>query len=146
MESSRWRSRAHRLVGTLGVLGFLASGLRMHFGYGHLRDFDAATRLSFRSIHIYLLFASLLNLGVAPGAVLRLASSRRRLVETIGSVLVLAGPFLFGIAFLREPLLPSLDRSVTRLGIIACAMGTILMALVHGGRDRPSALRRRRIT
>jgi hypothetical protein len=59
------RGRAHRVVGILGVLAFLASGLDMHFRHDHLRGLDMATRLSFRSIHIYLLFSALLNLGFA---------------------------------------------------------------------------------
>lgn len=105
----RTRSRAHWLIGTLGLVAFLGSGLVMHYGYAHLQGMDRATHLSFRSIHIYLLFSALLNLCVAPsaGPVTRGWAGG---AAVLGSVLVLSGPVLLGIAFLEEPLDPSLDR------------------------------------
>ena len=122
------RCRAHRVVGLLGVLAFLASGLEMHFRYGHLRSFDMATRLSFRSIHIYLLFASLLNLGVSLGARAHEAPWQRR-VAVVGSALVLAAPFLLGVAFVTEPLADGAHRTVTSFGVYAAAGGTALLAI-----------------
>ena len=50
--------RFHLGAGLLGVLAFLATGQY----HEHLRGMDDAQRLLFRSAHIYLLLASLLNL------------------------------------------------------------------------------------
>ena len=132
---SRRARAAHGIVGAAGVVGFLCSGLYMHFGLAHLEGLDRATHLSFRSIHIYLLFASLLNLAVAPGA--RWPARRWAATLTlIGSVLLLSGPFVLGAAFIREPLVPDLDRPLTRLGVIASAAGIALLTLGRLGGDR----------
>lgn len=80
-------------------------------------------------------FSALLNLCVAPsaGPVTRGWAGG---AAVLGSVLVLSGPVLLGIAFLEEPLDPSLDRSVTRLGVVACAAGTMLMTAGRWRRRR----------
>ena len=74
----------------------------MHVRYDHLRGLADGPRLLFRSSHIYLLFSSLLNvlLGTyfVPGR-----TAWRRGLQCVGSALVAMGPFLFVIAFLREP-------------------------------------------
>lgn len=134
-DRARAWSRAHWLIGVLGLVGFLGSGLQMHYGYGHLQGADRATHLSFRSIHIYLLFSSLLNLGVAAG-VGRSERPWAALVAACGSVLVLAGPILLGIAFLTEPMVQSLDRSFTRLGVVVCTVGTLLLSVARSSRGR----------
>jgi hypothetical protein len=132
------RRGAHWAVGTLGVLAFLASGLQMHFEYGHLRGFDRATRLSFRSIHIYLLFAALVNVAIAPS--IRSSTGRAsRTMALIGSLLVLAGPPCLGVAFIKEPLDVSLDRDVTRAGVIICAVGVMLLTASHWLSRAPTA-------
>ena len=129
--------KAHWIVGIAGVMGFLASGLYMRFGEVHLEGHDRATRLSFRSIHIYLLFASLLNLAFARYAD---RSMRRwiRAVSLLASVFVAAAPALLGAAFVREPLVPDLDRNLTRLGVYAAVAGVALRSFVQIADGRPS--------
>jgi hypothetical protein len=124
---TRFLGRAHLLVGAAGVVGFLCSGLYMHFGLAHLHGLDRATRLSYRSIHIYLLFSSLLNFVLAP----RLKGRRTRssAVSLVGSVLLLAGPPFLAAAFILEPLLIPLDREFTRIGIVVSAAGALLKTL-----------------
>src|SRR5262249_56697175 len=56
--------RLHLVVGLVGLLAFLASGQYMDLGYDHLRRLDDTRRMLFRSTHIYLLFAALLNLAL----------------------------------------------------------------------------------
>jgi hypothetical protein len=56
--------RLHLVTGLVSVAAFLASGLYMHLRYDHLRGMDDVLRLLFRSTHIYLLFAALLNLAL----------------------------------------------------------------------------------
>src|SRR5215212_7337081 len=99
--------RLHLIVGLTGVLLFLASGLYMHFEYNHLRGLDDGKRLLFRSGHIYLLFSAILNAML--GLHLRPAvAGWRRLVQTVGSMLLLVATVLCSIGFLVEPWLSGL--------------------------------------
>jgi hypothetical protein len=125
----RLLGRAHLLVGAAGIVGFLSSGLYMHFRLAHLQGLEPATRLSFRSIHIYLLFSSLLNFVLAPH--LEGRQVRRPAVSLIGSLLLLTGPPFLGLAFIVEPPLPTLDRDLTRIGIVVSAAGALLKTLAE---------------
>jgi hypothetical protein len=117
--------RVHLSLGLLGLGAFLASGLYMHVRYDHLRGLADGPRLLFRSSHIYLLFSSLLNvlLGTyfVPGR-----TAWRRGLQCVGSALVAMGPFLFVIAFLREPWLHGLVRPFARWAIFASLAGVLL--------------------
>src|SRR5262245_60170169 len=94
--------RLHLLVGLAGLAAFLASGQYMARAHDHLRGMDDARRLLFRSTHIYLLFAALLNLAL--GLYLRTAPAGwRRWLQLAGPVLLLAAPFLLAAGFLTEP-------------------------------------------
>jgi hypothetical protein len=108
--------RLHLIAGLVGVLLFLASGAYMHFGYDHLRSVDTTTRLLFRSGHINLFFAAVMNAMVGLYHV-PAASAWRRLFQTMGSTLLLAAIVLCGIGFLVEPGLTDLERPYSRLGI-----------------------------
>jgi hypothetical protein len=116
--------RLHLAVGLIALAAFLASGTYMLLGPDHLHDRDDATRLLFRSTHIYLLFAALLNLvlglyeGPAQGG-WRLWSRR------VGSVLVLAAPVLLGMAFLQEPWMAGLARPYTKPAIVGSLFGVL---------------------
>jgi hypothetical protein len=127
--------RIHSLVGFIALAAFLASGLYMHFGYNHLRGLDDLTRLLFRSSHIYLLFAALLNLALGLNAQPPAGGWRRRL-RGAGSVLVLLAPVLLILAFLREPWLTGLDRPYAKPAIIGCLAGVLchVASSVRAGR------------
>jgi FtsH-binding integral membrane protein len=129
------RGRAHLVVGILGVLAFLASGLDMHFRHDHLRGLDMATRLSFRSIHVYLLFSALLNLGFAYGERVHEVMWKRR-VAAIGSGFVLIAPLLLGLAFVKEPLASAEHRVFTSFGVYASVVGTVLLTIASAPRVR----------
>jgi hypothetical protein len=124
--------RLHLAVGLIALAAFLATGFEMYFRHDHLRGLDASTRLLFRSSHIYLLFAALLNLVLglysepAPGG-------WRAGVRRFGSALVLLAPPLFVLAFFREPWLAGLDRPYARPAIISSLVG-VLCHLASGAR------------
>jgi hypothetical protein len=127
--------RLHLAVGLIALAAFLASGLYMRLGPDFVPALDDATRLLFRSSHIYLLFAALLNvvLGLysepAPGG-------WRLWLRRVGSVLVLIAPALLGLAFLREPWLTGLARPYAQPAVI----GTFVGVLCHlASRTRPSS-------
>jgi hypothetical protein len=124
----------HLAVGVAGVLGFLGTGQYMDKVHDHLRGMDDARRLLFRSTHLYLLFGSLVNLAL--GLYLRPAFGWRRWVRPVGSVLVLATPFLAAAGFFTEPWLSGLERTCSRLAAYGCFSGMLLhLVCLQAGRE-----------
>src|SRR5436190_18509961 len=103
----------HRIVGIAMLLTFLGTGLYMDRMYDHLRGMSDARRMLFRSDHIYLLLAAVLNiaLGIYATPRVRVVS---RMLQTIGSIAIIAAPFLFLAAFFTEPWMANLARPWTR--------------------------------
>jgi len=128
----RW---LHLAIGLVALVAFLASGQYMDQAHDHLRGYDDATRLLFRSTHIYLLFAALLNLVLGLYLVAE-APGWRRWMQRAGSVLLLAAPGFFAAAFLTEPWLTGLDRPYSRPGAVGSLAGVLLQLL---SRVRPPA-------
>jgi hypothetical protein len=124
--------RLHRLVGLFGIAAFLATGVYMRRHDPALHSLDSATRLLFRSRHIYLLLASLLNLNL--GTYLSSSPARwRRKFQSTGSVLILAAPFVLLCGFIVEPRLTDLRPSYTQPAIIGLVVASLLHAV--GGSD-----------
>jgi hypothetical protein len=115
--------RLHLIVGLAALVAFLASGQYMR--HNHLPGLDDATRLLFRSTHIYLLFSALVNLTLGIYLTPAIRGWRRWLQRT-GSVLILAAPPLLGVAFLTEPWLSGLARPYSIPAIFGSLAGLIL--------------------
>jgi len=121
----RW---IHLAVGILGIAAFLATGLYMDRWHGHLRGYDDTVRMLYRSTHIYLLMAAVIN--VMAGLYLRPADSRvRQVLQAIGSVALLAGPPLFLAGFCTEPYLADLARPWSRIAIYLALAGAVFHLL-----------------
>jgi hypothetical protein len=117
----------HLKVGLAALVVFIGTGAWMHFRYDHLRGMTDATRLLFRSTHIYLLFAALLNLAIG----LRVQAVRNgwwRTAQLGGSALLILAPVLFLAGFLSEPWLGELQRPWSGPGIYASLAGVLLHA------------------
>jgi hypothetical protein len=114
--------RLHFLVGLAATAAFLATGLYMFFSYNHLYDLDASKRLLFRSSHIYILFAALLNLVVAANGVSG-PSGWRAGFSRVGSALLLIAPALCILAFFRVPWLTGLARPYALSAVISSLAG-----------------------
>ena len=123
--------KAHLSLGAAALILFVGTGAWMHFRYEHLRGMTDATRLLFRSTHIYLLFAALLNLAIG----LNVRSVPRgwaRAAQQAGSALLLATPLLFLAGFMSEPWLGDLQRPWSRPGIYASLAGVLLHLIARG--------------
>jgi hypothetical protein len=96
-------------------------------------EMDGGTRMLYRSRHIYLLLAGLLNLAL--GTYYR-ASGRtwRRRFQSVGSCLILAALPLLLAAFVREPHRSDLSLAFTRPAIIGMLLGTLLHAFAGAGK------------
>ena len=117
----RW---LHLAVGIVGVISFLGTGQYMDRALDHLRGMDDARRLLFRSTHIYLLYGSLVNLAL--GLYLPATFGWRRWVRTIGSLFILATPWMAAAGFFTEPWLTGLDRTFSRAAAYCCLAGMVL--------------------
>ena len=126
----------HIVVGAFVLLAFLLTGQYMDYLDVRSGALGDATRMMFRSRHIYILLSGLVNLAVGTYFVRR-AGGWRRTLQTTGSILVLAAPLLLLAAFFTEPGLPGLRRQFTLPAIVILAVGTLLHAFsgVRAGRE-----------
>lgn len=124
--------RFHLIFGLAIVIVFLLTGQYME--YVHNRQLPDGTRMLYRSRHIYLLLAGLLNLGI--GTYFRPQTRGwRRTLQVIGSVLIALAPALLLAGFFSEPQKGPEHTMIAPLGIFALALGT-LFHLLGGARDR----------
>jgi hypothetical protein len=131
----QWRT-LHFVVGMAGVAAFLATGVYMRAGFPDLYAANEVLRYLYRSNHVYVLLASLVN--VALGVHLTpVAPGWRAMVSVIGSLLALASPAVLCFAFFVEAPLASPERVWTLLGVAMVAAGIALHVL--GGARRRNA-------
>ena len=120
--------KVHFAVGLLGIVAFLATGAYMNAGFPDLYAGNEVLRYLYRSNHVYILLASLVNvaLGVhlAPAA-----PGWRATVLLAGSVLALAAPVVLCFAFFVEAPVAQPERVWTLAGVAALAAGIALHAL-----------------
>jgi len=115
----------HLIWGILVLIAFAASGQAMLRHVPPMRLLSDDVRLMYRSRHIYLFGSGianvLLGLYVAPCRALW-----RRILQYVGSVLLLAAPVLLGLAFLAETSI-GIDRTWrSGNGLKMMLAGTIL--------------------
>jgi len=94
--------RIHYWAGTLGLVVFVLQGQYMQHALGELVGMADGPRMLYRSAHIYLFLASLLNLGLA----LNYTQAKKplnRFLQTGVSVVALIAPLILLAAFFIEP-------------------------------------------
>lgn len=116
----------HLLVGALGLLLFVLQGQYMArvIGVEHLAD---ASRMLYRSAHIYFLLACVANVSV--GYYMPRATPINFL-QRLTSVILLASPVLLIASFLTESTVDSLDRPVAKIALYLL-FGAATLLLVH---------------
>ena len=125
----------HVVFGLLVVITFVLTGQYMDRLHEHLRGMADGQRMLYRSRHIYILLAGLLNLGL--GTYLQLRPARwQRVLQLLGSVLIVAATCMLVAAFFREPPLADLQHTpLSYWGLHAILAGTLLH--LFGGFSRP---------
>lgn len=117
--------KLHLIAGLLGLVAFILTGQYLHWAHNHLQGMADGPRLIFRSSHIYLLWAALLNLGL--GAYLHeLPSLRGKVLQRAGSLALWIAPGLLCWSFFFERYSQELSRPVGRMGIYLALAGTLL--------------------
>jgi hypothetical protein len=124
----------HTITGIITTLVFLVTGLLLRFHFTRVYESNYLVRMMFRSIHIYILLAGLLN--IAFGIYLAMSDSpRRRATQLFGSICILSAPVVLIAAFFYEPVRESLERHVTLIGIVLLSIGTMSHLVAGLGRS-----------
>lgn len=114
----------HLLIGVAGVLAFLGTGAWMATHFPAAYEGHEAVRYTYRANHVYLLLGSLINLAVGIYCTGSLPGWRGRVAQ-VGSVLLLAAPFLLLYAFFFEAPRGTPERAVTLLGVFLLLVGVL---------------------
>ena len=107
------------------MLAFLLTGQYMDKYFNHLVGMPDGPRLLYRTRHIFILLAGLLNLGIGAYFTYR-TETWRRVLQLLGSLLIIAAPVLFLIAFFYEPNLTGLHTPLSHWGTYIIAAGVVL--------------------
>lgn len=127
--------RFHIIYGIVVAVAFLLTGQIMRRHDPPMSDLSDAVRLLYRSIHIYLLAAALVNLAI--GSYYQPRTGRwQRAIQILGSLFLIIPPGLLLLAFFTEPLLTRLQRPYSRPGVIVLAIGALLHLLSGLGRNK----------
>lgn len=118
--------RAHRMAGWLVVAVFIGTGMYLRWWLPPEYVDQHAVRFLLRSNHVYILMAGLLNLFAA--CALDSTATWKKGLQITGSLMLLGSPLLLIPAFIREAPEPDLHRPLTTMGVLWCAIGTILRA------------------
>jgi hypothetical protein len=116
--------RLHLWFGCAVLIGFILTGQYMDRYHDHLRGMPDLPRMLYRSRHIYILLAGLLNVGI--GAYLRTHQQRwRQLLQITGSGIIMVATILLFIAFFYEPQYPGYITPWSRWGLYLIVAGTL---------------------
>ena len=116
--------RVHRVAGVIALAVFLATGVYMRTHFPGIYRGDAGIRMQFRASHIYILLTALLNIGIGTYFFPQ-AQRWRRVLQRLGSILILPATPLVIAAFFYEPPRGSMQRPVTLLAVILLLAGTL---------------------
>lgn len=131
----------HIAIGIIGIVVFVLTGQYMAIFLRGLIEMPDGPRLMYRTSHLYLMWASLVNLVV--GAAFVVAKSRStRIVQVLSSIALFAGPVLMLSSFFVESHRDTLQRTLSDFGNYLALGGVILhVAVTHLPRRNETAAR-----
>lgn len=117
--------RFHQIFGWTIFLVFLLTGQYLAIYHNHLAGTPDGVRMLYRSRHIYILLAALLNIGL--GIYFSYSAQRwRRGFQIAGSTVIVVTTLVLIPAFFYEPGLGPTRTIFSRFGIIGIAFGLLL--------------------
>jgi uncharacterized membrane protein YfhO len=126
--------RFHLIFGFAVVIAFLLTGQYMDKYLQHLDGMPDGPRMLYRTRHIFILLAGLINLGIA--AYYQARSFRAlRIMQMFGSTFIVLATLLFVAAFFYEPNLTNLRTPLSHWGMYSIFAGTLLHVL-SGSQNR----------
>src|SRR6185503_2735410 len=130
-------AKFHARVGWLTMLVFLSTGMWMRLGAPGVPPVDLAHRVFFRTHHLYLLAAALVQLLVASQLrAIRPLPPRRPRLQLAASTLLLAAPPLLFLGFATEHTADGLRGEATSLGWFA-SLGALAAIWVKRNKRGP---------
>jgi hypothetical protein len=123
--SRRRMKRFHQIFGLLVLIIFLLTGQYMDLYHHHLREMPDGMRMLYRTRHIYILLTGLVHLGIGTYLILE-RQLPGRILQFLGSALLVISTMLLLAAFFYEPKLQNLYTPLSHWGIYAVASGTLL--------------------
>ena len=126
--------RIHYWVGVSGIIVFALTGQYMDIVHNHLTGMSDGPRMIYRSSHIYILLASLINLAFSFNTGSRIGKIKA--LQSIASLLMLASLVFLLIGFFMEPALNDLQRPYSRLGLYALFGVGVLLSLLGFKRSK----------
>lgn len=117
----------HLAFGLLGLLAFLVTAIYLYLEHPELSRSDQVHSLLYRANHVYLLFSALLNLQL--GCYLTVLNfPLARVLQWLGSVLLLLAPLLLLLAFIDEPAGLGAEMPYSLPAVMALFAGVVLHA------------------
>jgi len=110
----------HFIVGISGIFAFIGTGQYMHIALNELRDMDDASRMLYRSAHIYILLAAFMNILLSVAEI----KIPYRWIERFTAILCLAMPGVMTLEFFYGPKTIEAHRDLvffSVLGILVCS-------------------------
>ena len=128
--------RFHLILGLVAVAAFLLTGQFMGHHHPGMEQLSADVRMMYVSRHIYMLGAALVN--VALGLYMQMQpESWRRVLQQLGSLLILLAPVFLVMAFLSEPSLGLGGRGWrSYFGLIVLFAGMMMRLVARAGAGR----------
>ena len=110
----------------------------MHIVHNHLQGMADGSRLMYRSAHIYLLWAALVNIALGSSSFANVRSNFPR-IQTVVAITIALVPVLVCYSFFTESTESSFHRSFMRSAIILAFLGVIIHAALGYYSQRLSA-------
>ncbi|HEX8068494.1 MAG TPA: hypothetical protein VF546_00985 [Pyrinomonadaceae bacterium] len=120
--------KLHLTFGILVLIAFMLTGQYMDKYYNHMVGVPDGVRLLYRTRHIFILLAGLINLGLAAYFNYR-PGLWPRVLQLLGSALIFIASLLFVAAFFYEPRLANLYTPLSHWGAYTIAAGIVLHLL-----------------
>src|SRR5438105_15810715 len=131
--------KLHLIFGILVLVVFLLTGQYMNHYYNHMVGVSDGLRQLYRTRHIFILLAGLLNLGIGIYFSYR-QQLWRKVLQWLGSSLIVMASLLFIAGFFYEPKLADLYTPLSHWGTYTIVAGTLLH-LISGVRQKNAKLK-----
>jgi hypothetical protein len=130
-----WLRRAHLAIGVAGLLTFLWTGRFMLTHFPVVYRGHEEIRFLYRANHLYIMFASVLNLVLGMHGQLAPSSRWRRPLLVVSSLAILVAVPILIVAFYLEPPRSGAPRWTTLVGCVLVFGGGVLSLVAT--RSRP---------
>lgn len=127
--------RLHQAVGVMGLIIFILTGQYLRRRYPDIAEMAEGVRMLLRSRHLYIMLAGALNLGIGLYFTPR-PPGWRKVVQVIGSALILIAPARLILAFFTEAQRGILQTPWSHYGLYAIFGGVVLHLISSAGPGR----------